>query len=163
MGPAGAVGPQGAMGPVGPAGSIGPQGNAGPTGATGAVGAKGDTGATGSKGDTGATGATGATGPLGLLGPLGPQGLPGVSGYQIVSTAPMIVSLNGNSTTTLSATCPSGKNVIGGGYESSTGAFVLHPVAMFPLAPDTWRVTLRLSQTTAQTFTFRVYAICAAS
>jgi hypothetical protein len=162
-GDTGAVGPQGEVGPMGPtglAGAAGPQGEAGPVGPMGPAGAVGPQGAMGPKGDTGATG---AQGPMGLMGPLGPQGLPGVSGYQIVSTPITSVSINGNSTTTLTATCPAGKNVIGGGYESSTGAFVLHPVAMFPSAADAWRVTLRLSQTTAMTFTFRVYAICAAS
>jgi hypothetical protein len=97
------------------------------------------------------------------MGPLGPQGIPGVSGYQIVFTALTVVTINGNSTTTLTATCPAGKNVIGGGYESSVGAWVLHPVSMFPPAIDSWRVTLRLSQVPAATFSFRVYAICAAS
>jgi hypothetical protein len=170
-GVAGPVGPQGEVGPagpIGPTGAVGPQGEVGPAGATGAVGPKGDTGATGPKGDTGPTGAAGLQGPMGpqgLMGPLGPQGLPGVGGYYIASTAPTTVTLlTANTTTTLTATCPAGKNVIGGGYESSLLNFVLHPVAMFPVAPDSWRVTLRLSGTnSAVTFTFRVYAICAAN
>jgi len=169
-GDTGAVGPKGDTGAAGPTGAVGPQGEAGSTGATGAVGPKGDTGATGPKGDTGATGATGATGPqgpMGLMGPLGPQGLPGISGFVIASTPFAAVTVAGNSTTTMSASCPAGKNVIGGGYESSqTGGtnYALHPVSMFPSAADTWRVTLRVSGiNNAVTITFRVYAICAAS
>jgi hypothetical protein len=174
-GVAGPVGPQGdvgPVGPVGPTGAVGPQGEVGSAGPTGAVGPKGDmgaTGATGAKGDTGATGATGPQGPqgpMGLMGPLGPQGLPGVSGYFIASTPSTTVTVAGNSTTSMSVSCPAGKNVIGGGYESNQGAgtYALHPIAMFPSAADTWRVTLRVSGiNNAVTITFRVYAICAAS
>jgi hypothetical protein len=174
-GVAGPVGPQGDVGPAGPAGPtgpVGPQGEVGSTGATGAVGPKGDTGATGPKGDTGATGGTGATGasgpqgPMGLMGPLGPQGLPGISGYFIASTPSTTVTVAGNSTTSMSVSCPAGKNVIGGGYESTqaAGNYAVHPVSMFPSAADTWRVTLRVSGiNNAVTITFRVYAICAAS
>jgi hypothetical protein len=102
---------------------------------------------------------------MGLMGPLGPQGLPGISGFQIVGNS-TTVSVPGNSTTSLAATCPAGKNVIGGGYDSIQGAgtYALHPVSMFPSAPDTWRVTLRVSGiNNAVTVTFRVYAICAAN
>jgi hypothetical protein len=59
----------------------------------------------------------------------------------------------------MTVTCPVGKRVLGGGYESSTG-FVLHPVASYPPTVDSWKVTLRLSQDTA-TIQFRVYAVCA--
>jgi hypothetical protein len=170
-GVAGPVGPQGDVGPAGPAGPtgpVGPQGEVGPAGATGAVGPKGDTGATGPKGDTGATGATGAQGPMGpqgFMGPMGPQGLPGISGFQIAGNS-TTVSVPGNSTTTLAATCPAGKIAIAGGYDSSTGGgtFALAPVASYPSAPDTWRVTLRVSGiSSAVVVTFRVYAICAAN
>ena len=172
-GDTGAVGPKGDTGAAGPTGAVGPQGEVGSTGPTGAAGPKGDTGATGPKGDTGATGGTGATGatgpqgPMGLMGPLGPQGLPGISGYFIASTPSTTVSVAGNSTTSMSVSCPAGKNVIGGGYESAQAAggnYSLHPVSMFPSAADTWRVTLRVSGiNNAVTITFRVYAICAAS
>jgi len=169
-GDTGAAGPQGDVGPMGPKGDTGAAGTPGDTGATGPKGDTGATGATGAPGATGATGpqgpqgAQGAQGPQGLMGPLGPQGLPGVSGYQIVSTALATLTLVGNTTTTMSVTCPVGKRVVSGGYDSqhATGV-LLHPVAMFPPTWDTWRVTLRLSQDTAATFQFRVYAICAAS
>ena len=189
-GAAGSKGDTGAVGPKGDTGDVGPKGDtgvAGPKGDTGAAGPKGDAGVagpvgpqgevgpagpvgpTGPKGDTGATGATGSQGPqgpMGLMGPLGPQGLPGISGYFIASTPSTTVTVAGNSTTSMSVSCPAGKNVIGGGYESTQVAgvnYALHPVAMFPSAADTWRVTLRVSGiNNAVTITFRVYAICAA-
>ena len=154
-GSAGPVGPAGPAGPVGPAGSTRAAGPAGPQGQVGAAGPQGNTGATGSQG------AQGPQGPQGLMGPLGPQGVPGISGHQIVYTALTTLTLNGNATTTMNATCPVGKNVISGGYESSVGAWILHPVASFPPAVNMWRVTLRLSQDAAATFQFRVYAVCA--
>jgi hypothetical protein len=166
-GPQGVAGPQGAAGDVGPVGPVGPIGPAGAQGTTGPQGAAGPQGVAGPAGPTGPSGAQGFAGPQGATGaqgPAGPQGAPGVSGYQVVPTALMTVSINGNQTTSAVSVCPAGKVVIAGGYESSTGAFVLHPVASFPSAIENgWRVTLRLSQVAAATFQFRVYAICAAN
>jgi hypothetical protein len=95
------------------------------------------------------------------MGPLGPQGLPGVSGLQIVSTAMVNVTLDPTQATTMTVTCPVGKNVIAGGYDSPTAGLALQAVSSYPSALDTWRVTLRLSQTTRETFQLRVYGICA--
>ena len=182
-GPAGSKGDTGAVGPKGDTGAAGPQGDVGPMGPkgdTGVAGSPGETGAAGPRGDTGATGATGpqgaqgatgpqgaqgaqgAQGPQGLMGPLGPQGLPGVGGYQIVSTALATVTLAGDAAATMSVTCPVGKRVVSGGYDTSNvTTIVLHPIANFPPAPDSWRVVLRLSQSAGATFQFRVYAVCA--
>jgi len=91
---------------------------------------------------------------------MGPQGPAGVSGQQVVSTALMTVSLLANAQTTLEVACPTGKRVLGGGYETNAN-LVLHTLASFPPTQTTWRVVLRLSQDTAATFTFRVYAVCA--
>jgi hypothetical protein len=89
----------------------GPAGPAGPKGDTGAPGEKGD------KGDKGDTGATGAAGPAGAN---------GVSGYQLVSSA--ITTLPGGGSTSFgSAVCPTGKKVVGGGWDTdaSTDVFVV--------------------------------------
>ena len=69
----------------------------------------------------GPAGGTGPAGPQGPQGVPGPQGAPGVSGYEIV-TGPDVTVPEGASAYS-SATCPDGKQVIGGGYEvpSSTG------------------------------------------
>jgi hypothetical protein len=99
---------------------------------------------------------------MGFIGPTGPQGAPGVSGYQVVS-AFVTVSINGNQTTTGNATCPAGKQVIGGGLDISGTALPLQLLGSFPVGVDTWRVLVRLNQVSAATFTVRTYAICAAS
>lgn len=58
----------------------------------------------GNVGPPGATGATGAT---------GPQGPSGVSGYHVVSASG---SCGGPGQCSISATCPTGESVLGGGY-----------------------------------------------
>ena len=188
QGPAGPAGPIGPAGPKGAPGEAGPKGDtgaAGPKGDTGAAGPKGDTGAAGPKGDTGAQGPAGpagdagavgpqgpagpkgdagATGPQGVMGPMGPQGpqgLPGVSGLQTVFTGMTTVTADPSQSVTMTVTCPVGKNVIGGGYDSPTAGLMLNAVSSFPSTADTWRVTLRLSETTRSTFQLRVYGVCA--
>jgi hypothetical protein len=173
QGPAGAAGPKGDIGPAGPKGDTGAAGAKGDTGATGpagpagAAGPKGDTGATGPQGVQGAAGLPGAQGPAGPQGLTGPQGLVGpqgpagiITGHQVVSTALSTVTLTGVQSTTAFATCPTGKRVFGGGYET-TGTSVLQPVSMYPTTVSTWSVTLRHNQPDATaTFGFRVYAVC---
>ena len=95
------------------------------------------------------------------MGPLGPQGLPGVSGLQFVSTVMVNVTLDPAESTTRTVTCPVGKNVIGGGYDSPTPLLALQAVSSYPSAVDTWRVTLRLNQPTRETFQLRIFGICA--
>jgi hypothetical protein len=191
-GPAGADGAQGPAGPQGPAGlqglqgGVGPQGEVGPLGPTGAQGPQGETGAVGPQGPVGPAGPQGEQGPQGSQGLQGPQGAqgvpgtpgapglpgaqgskgePGTTGYEIVQVvspaAP--VTLSGFATLTATATCPVGKSVIGGGYESLAGdAIKLSLIASHPSGTDTWRVILR-NPGVVQAFTvqLRVYAICA--
>jgi hypothetical protein len=97
---------------------------------------------------------------MGFIGPTGPQGPSGVSGYQVTSTF-VTVTINGNQTTTVNASCPSGKQAIGGGFDASGTALPLQLLGSFPAAADTWRVLVRLNQITAATFSVRAYAICA--
>ena len=71
-------------------------------------------------------GPPGAVGPAGPAGPAGPQGAPGVSGREPVFGTSANDSTASKSAT---ATCPSGKNVVGGGAAIvPTGAGV--PVAL---------------------------------
>jgi hypothetical protein len=86
-----------------------------------------------------------------------------VSGYQQVFTALVsYTNVAAGAVLTQTALCPTGKRVLGGGYDATTG-LVLHPVSSFPPTVDSWRVSLRLSQDLpAATVTFRVYAVCAA-
>jgi hypothetical protein len=172
IGPRGESGPQGeagVAGPQGPAGVAGPQGERGLAGAPGEAGAMGPQGPAGLQGEAGPQGVAGPQGPAGLQGPLGPigpagpQGAAGVSGLEVVVSALTTVSINGNQTTALMATCPVGKVAIGGGFDYSGNVAPVTPVASFPAAADTWRVMIRLSQIAAATFQGRAYAICAAA
>jgi len=80
----------------------------------------------------------------------------------VVSTGLVTLNLLANQQSTLEVACPTGKRVLGGGYETNANA-VVHTLASFPPTQSTWRVVVRLSQDTAATFTFRVYAVCAFS
>jgi len=68
-------------------------------------------------------------------------------------------NLPASAQTTLEVTCPNGKRVLGGGFEANVD-LTLHPIASFPPTAFTWRVTVRLSQSTAASFSWRVYAVC---
>ncbi|MFN2412648.1 MAG: IPT/TIG domain-containing protein [Pyrinomonadaceae bacterium] len=111
----GAIGPQGPTGPPGQTGAMGPAGPPGQTGATGATGPQGQTGAIGATGATGPQGIPGPMGPQGIPGPIGPQGPAGTSwlaGYEIVVERHTVPPQWGQ---TVSAECPAGKVIIGGG------------------------------------------------
>jgi Collagen triple helix repeat (20 copies) len=82
-------------GPQGPGGGPGPAGAQGPQGAPGPAGTPGPQGAPGPQGQPGTSGSA------------------GVAGYEIISTH-QTLPLNGSIEVT--ATCPTGKRVIGGGY-----------------------------------------------
>lgn len=113
---AGQQGLQGIQGPQGPKGDTGATGPKGNPGAQGLKGDKGDTGPQGVPGPAGADGAQGPAGANGLTGPQGPAGTDGangVTGYERVTS-----TSNSNTSMTLShsVSCPSGKKIIGGGF-----------------------------------------------
>jgi hypothetical protein len=119
-------------------------------GAVGAPGVKGDKGARGDKGDK------------------GDKGSPGVSGYQIVTVRGAPQSASGRFTV-LSADCPAGKKVIGGGAEiSNTGAVYYDSVAVessYPISETRWEAVAGVPNPPANinngTYTLTAYAICA--
>jgi hypothetical protein len=81
----------------------------------------------GNPGPRGFTGPTGAAGAQGSKGDPGSSGVAGVSGYQIVAyaeTLSQIQTSNSPSYATesfdITVSCPSGKTVLGGGFESGT-------------------------------------------
>ncbi|HZG35808.1 MAG TPA: hypothetical protein VEY87_08165, partial [Gaiellaceae bacterium] len=80
-----------------------------PRGAAGATGAPGPAGATGPQGPAGQQGPQGPTGPAG---PSGASG--GLSGYEIVSAAPVGMTID-DFVVEGSASCPDGKVAVGGG------------------------------------------------
>ena len=173
----GREGPMGPAGPAGPPGTKGDTGAQGPKGDTGAQGPKGDTGATGPQGAQGPQGATGAQGPVGPQGPqglqgpqgfAGPQGAPGtngVSGYERIvwDTGPINVGLLISSS--IVATCPTGKRAVGGGHELlGNQSHLLTIMASVPYENGVsgWRVTYRNSSPGGLTgVQIRAWAVCA--
>ena len=91
----------------------------------------GPIGLKGPQGDPGPQGPAGADGPQGVPGPQGPAGDDGVSGWQIVL---------GPSGATSSATCPSGKVVVGGGYRRASGTLATSVYENYAVNSTTWIV-----------------------
>jgi hypothetical protein len=79
------------------------------------TGPKGDPGIPGTPGSNGTNGTNGRDGTDGANGANGTNGTNGVSGYEVVSSSGDISSDPGS----LTATCPAGKHVLGGGAELS--------------------------------------------
>ena len=161
-GAAGADGLDGAAGLEGAAGAAGLEGAAGADGLEGAAGADGLNGLDGADGADGPAGPQGAIGPAGVAGPVGPTGPVGpaaVSGYEVVSA----VATNNGSTMTQTATCPTGKKVLGGGANTTNNN--LHIVGSAPsgtLNQTAWTATAdRIAQVGGSQYTLTVYAICA--
>ena len=135
------------MGPVGPQGPQGGRGDAGPQGIQG------------ERGERGLIGPTGETGAIGPQGPAGGIGRSGVSAWErVVGT-----SVEGGSGFLINAiaTCPTGKNVISGGYESTGG--MMSPSAVirdnFPYTDNAWIV--RSYAYDGGSYSIRAWAICA--
>ena len=158
----GADGFNGAAGADGLDGAAGLEGAAGADGLEGAAGADGLNGLDGADGADGPAGPQGAIGPAGVAGPVGPTGPVGpaaVSGYEVVSA----VATNNGSTMTQTATCPTGKKVLGGGANTTNNN--LHIVGSAPsgtLNQTAWTATAdRIAQVGGSQYTLTVYAICA--
>ena len=111
------------------------------------AGAAGPVGATGPQGAAGAPGATGAAGPA------GPQGSPGLSGRQVVSA----FQFAGPGTYGgLTAECPAGKVVLGGGVNTATPSAIITTSR-----PEGAGWLGRAFNNGAGTVTVETYAICA--
>lgn len=152
----------------------GPKGDQGPTGATGAKGDQGAAGAAclptnpacvGPKGDKGDTGAAGAaclpTNPacVGPKGDTGPAGTSGLSGYEIVSKVQQV-----DSPDVVTALCPQGKFVLGGGAETSGTEFYLDLTAPYSIVG--WQASVQFDEGQDDGHFFplpnlTVWAICA--
>lgn len=90
----------------------------------GTPGPAGPQGPTGHEGQIGPEGPAGPTGPAGPAGPPGPPGPGGASGWQRVTS---MTTFGQDVVGTVRASCPAGKVVTGGGFETSSAddAFVL--------------------------------------
>ncbi len=142
VGPVGAAGPAGQSGPQGPAGPLGPPGKDGAAGPQGAQGAPGVMGPAGPQGKDGAAGPQGLAGPQGTAGAAGPQGATGatgprgISGVQVVIGPPSDPALSkGGPQSQSVATCPTGKTVIGGGYQVIGGPFAAEGIVVVTNGP----------------------------
>ena len=93
------------------------------------------------------------------LGQTGPQGPPGVSGReQIASETP----LTSGSPKNLTATCPAGKKVLGGGVEiSGAGRARVTAVENHPAGDNAWEAEAWEAVATGAPWKVVVHAICA--
>jgi Collagen triple helix repeat (20 copies) len=124
----------------------------------GAVGPQGPKGDKGDKGDKGPKGDKGSKGDKGDKGDPGPASIPG---YEVVQGP--TTSLAANSLAIATATCPSGKKVIGGGgHHASAAGFVAAIASSIPV-PNSgntqWQAAFKnLTSTPASIW---AYAVCA--
>ena len=170
-GPQGAAGPTGSQGPKGDQGDKGDKGDTGAQGVQGTQGPQGERGPVGPQGSAGPQGAAGPTGPQGAqgsIGPIGlagPQGAPGISGYERIFGDTGTLQMNVGVSSFVTAVCPAGKRVVGGGHElasSSSQQLSVTMSAPFESTVSGWRVNFRNSLNAGLTnVQVRVYAVCA--
>jgi hypothetical protein len=175
-GATGATGETGAQGATGATGIQGPTGLTGATGTNGTDGAKGDQGIQGLKGDqgiqgiqglkgdagaAGTNGSDGAKGDQGLKGDQGVKGDAGAGGvinWEFVTQQASVAGA-AQTETTVTATCPAGKKVLGGGF--SGGAQRATPVVSRPTpSGNGWSVTF-YNQSSVSAYTVEAFASCA--
>jgi hypothetical protein len=98
--------------------------------------------------------------PVGAQGPAGPQGPPGIAGLERKDVITPSSSANSK---TISAVCPTGKRVIGGGARV-TGAGIADVTVneSFPDSDGTkWNAVARESDATIGSWALTAYALCA--
>lgn len=115
-------------------------------------------GPAGPQGLPGIKGDTGAQGPLGPVGPVGPAGPPGVSEYQRVQTIHTVQP--GDTFIDISAACPAGKKLLGGGVAVQDSAFYIKYA--YPQSNDVFALSASLLPTRSVTTTSNAFvvAIC---
>ena len=107
------------------------------------------------------TGPLGPTGPQGVAGPAGPTGPQGSAGLSSVQVVNQTSAISGSSSKTATATCPSGKVVIGGGVKINNNESELAIQASYPSAPDAWTGVAREVAFELGSWSITTYAICA--
>ena len=132
-------GPAGQQGPMGPAGPVGPVGPVGPIGPMGPVGPQG---------------LQGEQGLQGIQGPAGISGLEVVSADSGFRTAAAI---------DMTAVCPAGKQVIGGGFSTRSASGNLNVRASAPITSNRWGVSVFTADypTPLEEWAVTAFAICA--
>jgi hypothetical protein len=97
--------------------------------------------------------------PAGPVGPQGPQGPPGLSAREQVSAETVLTSASPKNIT---ATCPAGKRVIGGGVElSGAGRARVTVTENTPAGESGWEAEAFEAVATGATWKIVVHAICA--
>jgi hypothetical protein len=92
----------------------------------------------------------------------GVQGEPGVSGYEVIRESVTHTLVGDGGRLIVTATCPDGKNVLGGGYSHGATVFAVIPVAAGPTAGnDGWQVVFLNTSATNLGTVWTVSAICA--
>jgi len=102
-------------------------------------------------------------GPTGARGPQGPAGPPGPAGIAALERVDITTPTSSASPKTISAVCPSGKRVIGGGARvTGSGAPRVSIDEAFPDSDGTkFNGVAREVVATSLTWTLQVYAMCA--
>jgi hypothetical protein len=102
-------------------------------------------------------------GPTGARGPQGPPGPAGAAGIAALERRDVVTPTNSANLKTISAVCPTGKRVIGGGARvTGAGAGKVSIVESFPDGDGTkFNGTAREVDATVLTWTLQVYAMCA--
>lgn len=90
--------------------------------------------------------------------PGGPPGLPGIQGYEIVEVSQTVTLAPGDEGQFLTAFCPEGKKVLGGG-RTFGGFFSIMNDA--PLGDSAWQVLVVNRSDITTTASVGVFAICA--
>jgi hypothetical protein len=127
-----------------------------------ADGPTGPQGPTGKQGATGPQGTTGPSGPSGVKGPTGPSGATGAAGfaqYQRVEGS----LVNNDVGKTVTADCPVGKVVVGGGYNVSGNEAAQREIEIVQSRAtdaDTWTVTAE-EDTNVTKWGLQAFAVCA--
>src|SRR4029078_3553699 len=129
-----------------PTGHRGPRRPQAPPGARGATGQQGATGARGATGQAGAPGQKGATGSGGPKGGAGAAGANGAGGYHSVNSRATTLP-GGGATASGSAICPSGKKVVGGGWDTDASKDVFVVSSTPNASGSAWLGTIQNNST----------------
>jgi hypothetical protein len=101
---------------------------------------------------------TGPPGPKGAKGDKGDVGPAGISGYQIAE----VTSPSNSSPKAVTAPCPNGKRVLGGGVAVASPSGTIATASVDgPFGTDGWNATIRELTPTSAVWSVTVYAICA--
>jgi hypothetical protein len=109
-------------------------------------------------------GAQGPAGPAGAQGPAGPQGAQGVAGVSGLQKVFTTGASSSGAVRSLTATCPAGKEAIGGGgIVLPANQVDIALTGSYPVTQTTWRATARELDETGANWSLNAVVICAAA